>query len=33
VKVIHHVVDIAAPRATVWAALTDAGPMAGWWST
>jgi uncharacterized protein YndB with AHSA1/START domain len=32
-KTIHHVVDIDAPAATVWAALTEPGPMAGWWST
>jgi len=33
VKTIHHVLDIDAPEATVWAALTEPGPMAGWWTT
>jgi uncharacterized protein YndB with AHSA1/START domain len=32
-KTIHHVVDIDAPAATVWAALTEPGAMAAWWST
>src|SRR5258707_8897098 len=30
---IHHVVDIDAPTATVWAALTTAPGLVGWWST
>jgi uncharacterized protein YndB with AHSA1/START domain len=33
VKTIHHVVDMDAASGTVWAALTEPGPMAGWWST
>jgi uncharacterized protein YndB with AHSA1/START domain len=33
VKVIHQVVDIDAPPAKVWWALTDPAGMAGWWST
>ena len=32
-KTIHHLVDIDAPPATVWAALTEQERMAGWWST
>ena len=32
-KLIHHVVDIDAPTATVWAALTVAHGLASWWST
>ena len=32
-KLIHHVVDIDAPAATVWAALTVAHGLASWWST
>jgi uncharacterized protein YndB with AHSA1/START domain len=32
-KTIHHVLDVDAPAATVWAALTDARGLAGWWST
>jgi len=32
-KTIHHVLEIAAPEATAWAALTEPGPIAGWWST
>jgi uncharacterized protein YndB with AHSA1/START domain len=32
-KTIHPVVDIDAPTATVWTSLTDAAPLAGWWST
>jgi uncharacterized protein YndB with AHSA1/START domain len=31
-KTIHHVVDIDAGIAPVWAALTEADRMAGWWS-
>lgn len=30
---IHHVVDIDAPTATVWSALTTAHGLARWWST
>jgi uncharacterized protein YndB with AHSA1/START domain len=33
VKTIHHVVDMDATPGTVWAALTEPGPLAGWWST
>jgi uncharacterized protein YndB with AHSA1/START domain len=33
VKVIHHVVDVAAPKSKVWAALTEHDHMAAWWST
>jgi uncharacterized protein YndB with AHSA1/START domain len=33
VKTIHHVVDMDAAPGTVWAALTEPGPLAGWWST
>jgi uncharacterized protein YndB with AHSA1/START domain len=32
-KTIHHVVDIDAPAARVWAALTNPGDLARWWST
>ncbi len=32
-KTIHHVVDIDAPAAAVWRALTEADGLAGWWST
>jgi len=32
-KTIHHLVDIDAPIESVWAALTHADRMAGWWST
>jgi uncharacterized protein YndB with AHSA1/START domain len=32
-KQIHHVVDIAAGADSVWAALTTADGLAGWWST
>lgn len=32
-KTIHHVVDVAAPARVVWAALTEPGQMASWWST
>ena len=32
-KTIHHVVDVAAPAATVWSALTEHDQMASWWST
>jgi uncharacterized protein YndB with AHSA1/START domain len=32
-KTIHHVVDIVAPRATVWSALTDEAQLSSWWST
>jgi uncharacterized protein YndB with AHSA1/START domain len=32
-KTIHHVVDIAAPPATAWRALTESSGLAGWWST
>jgi uncharacterized protein YndB with AHSA1/START domain len=31
-KLIHHVVDIDAPAATVWAALTVAHGLMSWWS-
>ncbi len=31
-KTIHHVVDVAAPAATVWRTLTEHDGMAGWWS-
>jgi uncharacterized protein YndB with AHSA1/START domain len=33
VKTIHHVLDIDAGPGRVWPALTEAGQMAGWWST
>jgi hypothetical protein len=33
VKTIHHVFDMNAPAATAWAALTQPGPMNGWWTT
>jgi uncharacterized protein YndB with AHSA1/START domain len=33
VKTIHHVLDIDAAPAPVWAALTEAEGLAGWWST
>jgi uncharacterized protein YndB with AHSA1/START domain len=32
-KTIHHVFDLDAPAATVWAALTQPGTMEGWWTT
>ena len=32
-KTIHHVLDIDAAPAPVWAALTQAKGLAGWWST
>jgi uncharacterized protein YndB with AHSA1/START domain len=32
-KRIHHVVDIDAPAATIWSALTDADGLTSWWST
>lgn len=32
-RTIHHVVDIDASTAVVWAALTDPARLAGWWST
>jgi uncharacterized protein YndB with AHSA1/START domain len=32
-KTIHHVLDIDADPGRVWAALTDADGLAGWWST
>ena len=32
-KTIHHVVDMDAPAARVWEALTDLTALAGWWST
>ena len=32
-KTIHHVLDIDAPMATVWSALTERDGLAGWWST
>jgi hypothetical protein len=31
-KTIHHVVDMDAPAARVWEALTDLTALAGWWS-
>jgi len=33
IKTIHHVVDIDAAPAAVWAALTEPAGLAGWWST
>jgi uncharacterized protein YndB with AHSA1/START domain len=33
VKTIHHVLDIAAAPAPVWAALTTVEGLAGWWSS
>jgi uncharacterized protein YndB with AHSA1/START domain len=33
VKTIHHVVDVDAPGATIWSAITEARVLAGWWST
>jgi uncharacterized protein YndB with AHSA1/START domain len=33
VKTIHHVFEIAAPRETVFRALTTADGLAGWWTT
>jgi len=33
VKTIHHLVDIDAPGATVWSALTEQEHMAQWWTT
>jgi uncharacterized protein YndB with AHSA1/START domain len=33
VKTIHHVVDVAALPAAVWAALTEPERLTGWWST
>lgn len=32
-KTIHHVVDMSAPAATIWRAITDERGLAGWWST
>lgn len=32
-KLIHHVVDIDAPTATAWAALTEVHGLRSWWST
>lgn len=32
-KMIHHVFEIAAPRETVFRALTTADGLAGWWTT
>jgi uncharacterized protein YndB with AHSA1/START domain len=32
-KTIHHLVDIDAPVATVWSALTEQEHMARWWTT
>jgi uncharacterized protein YndB with AHSA1/START domain len=32
-KVIHHVIDIDAPAAAVWPAITEAQGLAAWWST
>lgn len=32
-KTIHHVLDVHAPTARVWSALTDEDGLAGWWST
>ena len=32
-KMIHHVLDIDAPRDSVWSAITEADRLAGWWST
>jgi|SRR5579859_300596 len=32
-KTIHHVVDIDADIAAVWASLTEGDQLAGWWST
>jgi uncharacterized protein YndB with AHSA1/START domain len=32
-KTIHHVVDMDAALTSVWAALTEADELAGWWST
>jgi uncharacterized protein YndB with AHSA1/START domain len=33
IKMIHHVFEIAAPRETVFRALTTADGLAGWWTT
>ena len=32
-KTIHHMLDISAPEARVWSALTEAEGLSGWWST
>ena len=32
-KTIHHVIDMDAPPATIWSALTTERGLAGWWST
>jgi uncharacterized protein YndB with AHSA1/START domain len=32
-KTIHHVVDVDAPPAILWAALTEPAGLASWWST
>ncbi len=32
-KVIHHVIELDAPRERVWFALTDPEGLRGWWST
>jgi uncharacterized protein YndB with AHSA1/START domain len=32
-KTIHHVLDIDSTTDSVWAAITDADQLAGWWST
>jgi uncharacterized protein YndB with AHSA1/START domain len=32
-KVIHHVLDVDAPAAKLWAAITEERGLAGWWST
>jgi len=32
-KTIHHVLDIDAAASTPWAALTQIGPISGWWTT
>src|SRR5205823_4301916 len=32
-KTVHDVLDIDASSAVVWAALTDAGGLAGWWTS
>ena len=32
-KTIHHVLDVDAPAARIWSAITDEQGLTGWWST
>ena len=32
-KIIHHVLDVDAPAASIWSAITEQAGLAKWWST